>query len=127
MPRAPRDAISLLAELAGLREAPIREALELIRRGDAYERFEIPKVGARSPRAITAPREPLKHVQRALIEIIEPLALGRAVHGFRRGRSIVTGARAHLSARALINVDLRDFFHTVDTTRVTRMLERSLV
>jgi len=66
-------------------------------------------------------------VQRALIDLVEPLALSSAVHGFRRGRSIVTAAKRHVGARALINVDLKDFFHSVDDERVARALERSLI
>jgi hypothetical protein len=39
----------------------------------------------------------------------------------------VTGARAHAGAKSLVNVDLKDFFHSVDDRRVARTLERSLM
>lgn len=121
--RSPR---ALLAGLIGATEAELAAAIAVIEGQTAYERFEIPKLGTRAPRVIHAPVAPLKQVQRALITLIEPLALPAAVHGFRRGHSIVTGAQKHLGARALLNVDLKDFFHSVDADRVTRSLVRSL-
>lgn len=121
------EATRNLAELTGVPDAVIDAALAKIADGTAYERFEIPKLGARAPRVISAPVEPLKRTQRGLNQLLEPLSLSASVHGFRRGRSIVTGAKAHLGARALINVDLADFFHSVDRSRVVRTLRRSLV
>lgn len=122
-----RPATDLLAALIDLPAGQIETVLRLIERGEAYERFLIPKPGRRPPRQISAPVESLKEVQRGINILLEPLPLSMAVHGFRRSRSIVTGARAHVYARALINVDLRDFFHSVDDLRVIRALERSLV
>jgi RNA-directed DNA polymerase len=121
-----RSATEILAELIGVSEREISHAVERIEAGTAYERFEIPKLGTKNPRIIHAPIEELKRIQRALIELIEPLALPSSVHGFRRGRSIVTGAEKHLEARALLNIDLKDFFHSVDADRVERTLRRSL-
>lgn len=122
-----RSATTLLAKLIDLPATEVEEALALVTRGEAYDRFEIPKVGTRSPRVIQAPVERLKRVQRALIGLLEPLALHSAVHGFRRGRSIVTGAEKHVHARAILNIDLKDFFHSVDRDRVRRALQRSLL
>jgi hypothetical protein len=122
-----REPVDLLAALIDEAAELVRDARRLVDRGAAYERFTIPKPGRRPPREITAPVEVLKRVQRGIITILEPLPLSMAVHGFRRARSIVTGARAHAHARALINVDLEEFFHSVDDLRVVRALERSLV
>jgi hypothetical protein len=123
---APREPAALLSALIDLPGEAVAEALRLIDVGDAYESFEIPKLGRRDPRVITAPKEPLKRVQRALIVLLEPLPVASSVHGFRRGRSIVTGAKAHVNARALISIDLSDFFHSVPRSRVERALARSL-
>lgn len=121
-----RSYAPLLARLIDVSEADLSLAIDRLEAGDAYERFEIPKLGRKAMRVIHAPVEPLKTVQRALIAVIEPLALPSSVHGFRRGHSIVTGAEKHLGSRALLNVDLKDFFHSVDDQRVERTLLRSL-
>ena len=124
---AERDATASLSRLIDRDPARIREALERVRAGDAYERFEIPKLGSKSARIISAPIEALKDTQRGIITLVEPLPLSSAVHGFRRGRSIVTGAKAHLDARSMINIDLKDFFFSVDDRRTRRVLTKSLV
>lgn len=120
-------AIALLGELLAISERAIQESLDRIRSGAAYERFVIPKPGQQKPREISAPVATLKAIQRRLKILLEPLPLSMSVHGFRRAHSIVTGARAHVNARALINIDLKDFFHSVDVPRVVRALERSLL
>jgi len=121
------DTIGDLCRLSDVPTATIDAALAHLTAGTAYERFEIPKLGPRAPRVISAPVPALKQVQRGLIRVLEPLSLSSAVHGFRRGRSIVTGAKAHVASRALINIDLADFFHSVDRPRVVRTLRRSLI
>jgi RNA-directed DNA polymerase len=122
----PASAIERLASLVATPASEVEQVLAELDAGRGYERFEIPKRTGRAPRVIDAPCPPLKALQRKLIPLIEPLALGAAVHGFRRGRSIVTGALMHVDARALINVDLEGFFHSVTADRVRRTLRRSL-
>ena len=123
---SPREAPRVLGTLTGLAPAAIVEAQALLGLGEAYERFEIPKSTPGRVRVIHAPVERLRAVQRAILPLLEPLPLPASVHGFRKGHSIVTGARQHVRARALINVDLEDFFHSVDEARVLRVLHRSL-
>lgn len=117
----------ILARLVRADAPLIRDALAAIEAGRAYERFEIPKATRGRVRVIHAPVEALREVQRALLPLLEPLPLPASVHGFRKGCSIVTGARQHVRARAMISVDLEDFFHSVDRGRVARALTRSLV
>ncbi|WP_395640448.1 reverse transcriptase family protein [Pseudolysinimonas sp.] len=45
------------------------------------------------------------------------------VHGFVRGRSIVTNAREHLARDAVLRIDLRDFFETIDGNRIRGVFE----
>lgn len=123
----PRDAPTILAALTGLPRVSIEEARALVAAGQAYERFEIPKVARGQVRVIHAPVARLRAVQRGLLALLDPLPLPACVHGFRRGRSIVTGAQQHVRARSMIGVDLADFFHSVDVRRVERTLLRSLV
>lgn len=117
----------VLAPLLSIEVSLLEEALRLVRSGQGYEAFSIPKADPQKTRTIHAPVEPLKRVQRALLGVLEDLPLPACVHGFRRGRSIVTAAKAHLRARALVNVDLVDFFHSVDAFKVRRALLSSLI
>jgi retron-type reverse transcriptase len=83
-----------------------------------YRRFAIPKKTG-GLRHISAPMPRLKRAQEwILANILEKVELHRAAHGFRRGRSIVTNAQAHVGAELVINIDLKDFFPTVTYPRV---------
>jgi hypothetical protein len=115
-----------LSQLIDIPSADIRMAIHDITNREAYESFFIPKANG-TKRAITAPKPLLKRIQRAIIPIIEPLPLPNAVHGFRKGRSIVTAARLHLNAHAMISIDLKHFFHTVTDARVHSALTKSLI
>lgn len=48
----------------------------------------------------------------------------RTAHGFRRGRSIITNAREHRHRRWVFNVDLEDFFPSINFGRVRGFLLR---
>lgn len=90
-----------------------------------YRRFAIPKKTG-GLRNISAPMPRLKRAQEwILFNILEKVELHQAAHGFRRGRSIVTNARPHVSADVVINVDLENFFPTITHKRI-RGVFRSL-
>jgi retron-type reverse transcriptase len=91
--------------------------------GSPYVAFEIPKHGG-GTRTIHAPRAALKAIQRTILkEILAPLALHPACHGFVAGRSTVTNARPHLKAAVVLKTDLRDFFPSVHYRRVLGFFE----
>ncbi len=48
---------------------------------------------------------------------------GEAAHGYAVDRSIVTNARAHLAAPAIVRADIANFFGTITAERVARTLE----
>lgn len=77
-------------------------------------------------RLIEAPKPRLKELQRQLlIEILEPIALHDAAHGFRCGRSIHTFAAPHVGQQVVLKIDLQDFFPSIHAARV-RVLFRSI-
>ena len=83
-----------------------------------YRRFAIPKKTG-GLRNISAPMPRLKRAQEwILCNILERIPLHQAAHGFRRGRSIVSNARPHVSADVVINLDLENFFPTVTYQRI---------
>lgn len=83
-----------------------------------YVRFEIAKRTG-GTRRISAPLPRLKAAQRWLLDhVLDKVALHDAAHGFRKQRSIVSNARPHVGADLVINVDLKDFFPTLDYRRI---------
>jgi RNA-directed DNA polymerase len=86
-----------------------------------YVRFEIPKKTG-GTRRISAPMPRLKSAQRWVLDnILEKVALHDAAHGFRPERSIVSNARPHVGADLVVNVDLKDFFPTLEYRRIRGM------
>ena len=85
---------------------------------DRYKRFTIAKrSGGR--RTILAPAFDLKLVQRKLAtQLADIYPLRDVVYGFATGRSIVGNARRHLLCRHVLNVDLSNFFPTINYGRV---------
>jgi len=83
-----------------------------------YTRFTIPKRDG-SERAIWAPMPRLKAAQRWILRnVVERLPVHGASHGFLADRSIATNAAAHVGARMVVKIDLKDFFPTVTFRRV---------
>lgn len=119
------DNRSDVAALVGL-DGP--EALVALTRAGAgpgapYVEFDIPKAKGGS-RRISAPRAPLKRVQRTILrEILARLAHHDACHGFVAGRSVVTNAAPHERAALILKTDLRDFFPTVHYRRVLGLFQ----
>lgn len=70
-------------------------------------------------RTISRPHKNLEDAQRWILEsILAKLPTHDAAHGFVPGRSTLTGATPHVGAKVLVNVDLQDFFPTIDFARV---------
>lgn len=115
--------VGKLEELAAAMEITVGELRFLafsrrVSKTTHYRRFAVPKKTG-GVRHIAAPMPRLKRAQQWILEnILERVALHRAAHGFRRGRSIVTNAQAHVGSDIVINVDLKDFFPTVTYRRI---------
>jgi retron-type reverse transcriptase len=87
-------------------------------RGAPYVSFEVPKASG-GTRAIHAPIAPLKEIQRTILrEILAPLPVHPACHGFVPKHSTVSNASPHLRAAVVVKTDLRDFFPSVHYRRV---------
>jgi RNA-directed DNA polymerase len=85
--------------------------------------FEIRKRGAdASNRKISAPVKSLKIIQSKLAQVLSSVYLPRvAVHGFRKGKSILTNAEKHTNQKYVLNIDLADFFPSINFGRVRGM------
>lgn len=97
-----------------------------------YTTFSIPKRSG-GTRTIAAPCDQLKLLQRNLADMLQDcleeiqVKRGKAdgstrpdriSHGFRRRRSIVTNALQHRAQRFVFNVDVEDFFGSINFGRV---------
>jgi RNA-directed DNA polymerase len=91
-----------------------------------YTTFDIKKRNG-GMRSISAPTPDLKLLQRRLAKLLQDSTAEIRIvkkfsdnvsHGFRRGRSIITNAKAHRRHRFVFNVDLTDFFGTINFGRV---------
>jgi retron-type reverse transcriptase len=108
-----------VAELVGVEESKLEALMRPgTEAGSGYVEFEVPKRSG-GVRRISAPREQLKAVQRAILEkILEQMPAHEAAHGFVKGRSTVSNAGPHTGASVVVRVDLEDFFPTVHYRRV---------
>jgi hypothetical protein len=83
-----------------------------------YTGFDLPKRSG-GTRPIKAPIAALKTIQRKLLALLETLYSPRiCVHGFVKKQSIVSNARAHSNKRQVLNVDIEEFFPSINFGRV---------
>lgn len=89
-----------------------------INRKDCYVPFIIKKKSGQD-RTIHAPVKGLKEFQKALNIILQCLHEPHtAATGFVIGKSIVDNAKKHIGQTYVYNIDLKDFFPSVDRSRV---------
>ncbi len=115
-----------VAQLVGFRAAALSYILYKIPVERRYFKFEIAK-RAGGTRKISAPAPQLKLVQRRLADLLQNCAdeinhisgfSDSIAHGFKRKKSIVTNAKRHRRRRYVLNIDLRDFFPSINFGRV---------
>jgi len=83
-----------------------------------YEVFEIKKRNG-GIRRICAPISGIKRLQRNLAIILNHLHSPKfCVHGYVKERSIITNAKSHINKRIVVNIDLKDFFPSINFGRV---------
>lgn len=109
-----------LAELVGLtREEVVWLCYERkVSAIDHYSRFEVPKRNG-SKRLISSPKKQLRNAQSEIREkILKKLLPTDQATAFRPHKSIVDNARAHMGAKIIVRVDLKDFFPSISFSRV---------
>lgn len=88
---------------------------------ERYTIFEIPKK-AGGVREVSAPISALKIIQQKLNQVLQHVYEPKAsVHGFIYGRGIVSNAQMHRRKRHVLNIDLKDFFPSLNFGRVRGM------
>ena len=115
-----------LAKLLGFTPTGVSFILYKMDSAKKYRSFEIPKKSG-GFRTIHAPEPQLALLQSRLAELLYACVRERkkenarfwfASHGFHQGRTIVSNAVAHRRRRFVFNVDLKDFFATINFGRV---------
>lgn len=88
-----------------------------------YREFKIAKRNG-GERLIHAPPKNLSILQRKLLLFLNDLYAPKpTVFGFVRNRSIRDNAELHVKARILVNIDLKNFFHSINIHRVRGALQ----
>lgn len=92
----------------------------LVKPDKRYKTFEIPKKSG--VRQISTPITALKIIQAKLNQVLQTVyEIKPSVHGFVMGKNIVTNAQAHTKKRYVLNLDLTDFFPSINFGRVRGM------
>lgn len=91
--------------------------------GTRYKEFSIKKKNGHD-RQIHAPVNGLKYIQKILAFMLECVFEPHVnAYGFVRGKSIVDNAARHSNNRYVFNIDLKDFFPSIDQARVWKCLQ----
>ena len=91
--------------------------------GRRYRKFEIKKKSG-GVRVIHSPVKGLSLIQRCLNLILQCVFTPHdAAKGFVQGKSIVDNAKMHVGRNYVYNIDLKDFFPSIDQARVWKCLQ----
>ncbi|EGR4436958.1 TIR domain-containing protein [Vibrio cholerae] len=107
-------------DVANLLEIPVGQLLYILySQKPNYESFTVTKKSGKK-RVIDSPNKSIKILQNKVKPLIEAhYRVKKPVHGFvGGGKSIITNAEQHKKKNYVLNVDLQDFFHSVNFGRV---------
>lgn len=125
-----------VALLLGYKPASLSYLLYIKPESEKYRKFEIPKKSG-GVRHISAPSVELMLLQRKLADFLQNCLLeineangysddsetrDRISHGFKRNRSILTNALQHRNRNFVFNLDIKDFFGSINFGRVRGFL-----
>lgn len=89
-----------------------------------YVSFTVPKRSG-GLRTLSSPHRSLAKCQEWILRnILDRIPVHAAAHGFVRGRSTLSGARPHVGAEVVLNVDLKDFFPSITFPRVKGVFQQ---
>jgi RNA-directed DNA polymerase len=111
-----------LAELLEIKHTTLIYYAYRMPKDQQYTTFEIHKKSG-GVREISAPHTSIKIIQRKLDRVFQTMYKPKmSTHGFVEKRSIVTNAIQHKAPKYILNIDLKDFFGTVNFGRVRGLL-----
>ena len=116
--------LKTIRDIAGLLEIKYSSPIYYIRKvpdEKKYTKFCIPKKSG-GEREIFAPIPPLRFIQKKLNFILQNTFVPNyCVHGFISNKNVVTNANCHVKQRYVLNIDLKDFFPSINFGRVRGM------
>ena len=93
---------------------------------ERYTKFRIPKKNKKCYRLIFAPEDRLKDILRCVNILLQSLYLPKeCVTGFVHNSSVVQNAAMHKSKNYVYNIDLKDFFYSINTAAIVRQLQKA--
>ncbi|MBB1481451.1 TIR domain-containing protein [Pseudoalteromonas sp. SG41-2] len=107
-------------DVANILEIPVGQLLHILySKNPNYNSFTVTKKSGKK-RVIDSPKSSIKILQHKVRPLIEAhYRVKKPVHGFvGGGKSIVTNAEQHKKKNYVLNIDLQDFFHSVNFGRV---------
>lgn len=106
-------------DLARILEIPLTEIERICEEPEsARYRYERRLVG-KKVRLLRIPKPALRRIADAIKKrLLDQMSLPPTMHGWRKKHSTKTYARPHVRSSALINVDIQDFFPSVNGARV---------
>lgn len=112
------------ADVADLLEVPTAQLRFILFEGKSrypYRQFVIPKKNG-TDRVIDAPHDTIRILQRKLLRVLRLVARPHgASYGFVVDRSIVTNATPHIHKAQILNLDLENFFPSINFGRVQHL------
>lgn len=113
-----------VAELLEVDEKSLRYILYVKRPENMYKKFNISKKKG-GFRTINAPEESLKAIQKKLSYIFSLIYNKKAcAYGFIKGRDIRGNSKQHIKRNFILNIDLENFFDSINFGRVICMFEK---
>ncbi|HHT0367809.1 reverse transcriptase domain-containing protein [Hafnia alvei] len=114
-----------LAALLGITTAKLTYYAYYLSDDDKYHSFKIRK-RINGERLIEAPNRGLKDIQKTISHFLERNYTPRScVFAYVKERDIVEHASIHVGQRWLLRLDLKDFFHSISSARVSGVLRRA--
>lgn len=107
-------------DIAVILEVPEKLLLISVVKSKQYQSFKIAKKGSTEQRIIKKPSKNLAIIQKKLNYILSLVyeSNHNASHGFTKDRSIVSNARVHLEKKVILNLDLQNFFGSINFPRI---------
>lgn len=110
-----------IADLLEISDYQLRYHLYISNPHQRYNDFQIPKRSG-GTRQIKAPISPLKIIQRKLNQVLQAVYQTKNCnHGFVKNKNVLTNAKEHLRKRFVLNIDLENFFPSINFGRVRGM------
>jgi RNA-directed DNA polymerase len=107
-----------IAELLEVSDYQLRYHLYIFPIEKAYKEFKIPKRST-GYRVIHAPRTSLKIIQRKLNQVLNCVYQPKpSTYGFTIRKNIIGNAEQHLQQKCILNLDIKDFFPSINFGRV---------